>query len=165
MFRGSNELYSCTNRLSSILVHAAEQTIPKVKGGGRRKVVPWWNKECSMAVRSRNKAFRILRQTLLPATVLDYQRKRVQARKIIKQAKKKYWRTYCSTIEKESQLGEVWGMLKKMKGVYRSTEISVLVGEENEAVTEEEKAELPFQKAHSSENIDESYRRRRREIL
>lgn len=56
------------------------------------KIVPWWNEECIKAVKDRNKAFRELsRKTLLPTTLPPYQSKWAQERKIIKQAKGKYW--------------------------------------------------------------------------
>lgn len=79
-----------------------------------------------------------------------------QARKIIKQAKRKYWQSFCSTIGRETQLGEVWCVLKKMVGVYRAQNIPVLADDGKTAVTEEEKAEMlasTFQKAHSTDNL------------
>ncbi len=59
---------------------------------------------------------RILKRTLNSEAVVEYQKERAQARRKIKQAKKKYWQEYCSSIGKETELGEVWGMLKKMIG-------------------------------------------------
>lgn len=48
-----------TKKLSLILVKAAEGSIPKVEGHGKKKAVPWWNEECSKSIKSRNKAFAI----------------------------------------------------------------------------------------------------------
>ncbi len=119
-------------------------------------------------VKDRNRAFRELRKTLIPTNVIIYQRKRAQARKIIKQAKKRYWQSFCTTIGSETQLREVWSVLKKMVGVYRNQSIPVLIDEGEKAVTEEEKAELlafTFQKAHSTDNLEENYKRSRKDIL
>jgi len=91
------------------------------------KIVPWWNDECTKAVKDRNKAFRELKKTLIPITLIVYQRKRALARKIIKQAKRKYWQSFCSTIGRETQLGEVWCVLKKMVGVDRTRNIPVMI--------------------------------------
>ncbi len=100
--------------------------------------------------------------------MLIYQRKHAQARKIIKQAKKRYWQLFFTTIGSETQLREVWSVLKKMVGVYRNQNIPVLIDEGEKAATEEEKDELlafNFQKAHSTDNLEENYKRRREEIL
>ncbi|MGL4646262.1 MAG: hypothetical protein ACRCVL_03935, partial [Cetobacterium sp.] len=158
----------CSDRLTSIIINAAEESIPKAKGKVRLKIVPWWNDECTKAAKVRNKAFRELRKTLIPITLISYQKKRAQARKIIKQAKRKYWQSFCSTIGRETRIGEVWGVLKKMAGVYRTQNIPVLVDEGKTAVTQEDKAEMlasTFQKAHSSDNLGINYKRRREEII
>lgn len=91
-----------TKKLSLILVKAAEGSIPKVEGHGKKKAVPWWNEECSKSIKSRNKAFKVLKRTLTPEAVIEYQRERAKARKTIKRVKKKYWRDYCSSIGKET---------------------------------------------------------------
>lgn len=54
-------------------------------------------------------AFRILKRTLTPEAIQEYQKERAKARRIIKQTKKRYWQGYCSSIGKETELGEVWG--------------------------------------------------------
>lgn len=52
-------------------------------------MVPWWNEECSRAVKERNKAFRTLKKNLSCENVVDYQRKRAVARRTIKYKRKK----------------------------------------------------------------------------
>lgn len=110
----------------------------------------------------------MLRRTLIPDSIINYQRKRAQARRIVKEAKRKYWQTFCSSPGRDTQLGDVWNMLKKMNGIYQANNIPVLIGEGRTAVTQEEKAELlvqTFKKVYSNENLDGNYRERRKEIL
>ncbi len=110
----------------------------------------------------------MLKRTLTSEAVIEYQRERAKARRTIKHAKKKYWRDYCDSIGKETELGEVWNMLKKMIGIYKTRNMPVISGEGKTAITEKDKAELlvkTFQKAHSKENLDENYRMKRQEIL
>lgn len=155
-----NDTDECTEKL-----RAAEESIPKSKRTRKDKVVPWWNSECSNAIKSRNKAFRKLKRTLIPEAIQEYQKERAKARRIIKQAKKRYWQGYCSSIGKETELGEVWGRLKKMIGIYKTRNIT---GEGRTAITEKDKAEIlvkTLQKADSKENLDGNYRRKRKEIL
>lgn len=158
----------CNSKLTNGIIKAAGETIPKIKRGARKRVVPWWNQECSETIKQRNVAFKKLRRSLTPESLLTYQRKKAQARRIIKESKRKYWQNFCSSIGRETQLGEVWNMLKKMKGVYRFNSIPVLIEDGRIAVTEEEKVEWlvsTFKKAHSTENLDESYKKKRKEIL
>lgn len=48
--------------------------------------VPWWNEECTGAVKDRNIAFKRLRTTLRMNNLIEYQRKKTLARKVIKEA-------------------------------------------------------------------------------
>lgn len=111
----------------------------------KKKVVPWWTQECFDAIKQRNQVFKKLRRTIIHDFLIDYQRKRAQARIIIKNAKREYRQTSCSSLGRETQIGEVWNMLKKMKGIYLSNNIPVLIGDGLAAVNEEEKAELLVQ--------------------
>lgn len=88
-FNMKNYIDEYSDHLSSILLRAAEQSIPRINGNRRGKIVPWWNEECSNSIRKRNKAFRIIRKTLTPEAVIRCQKERAQARRIIKQTKKK----------------------------------------------------------------------------
>ncbi len=41
----------CCDRLNSIIMKPAEESIPKSEGKGRMKVVPWWNEDCNKQLR------------------------------------------------------------------------------------------------------------------
>lgn len=61
----------CSDRLITIIINAAKESIPKSEGKVRLKIVPWWNDECTKAVKDRNKAFRELNKTLIPITLSE----------------------------------------------------------------------------------------------
>lgn len=88
------------HNLSMCMVVAASQSIPNTMSQKGKTNVPWWNEECSGAIKKRNRAFKILRTTLTMDNLMDYQRKKALARKVIKEAKKESWRQFCSTIRK-----------------------------------------------------------------
>uniref|UniRef100_A0AAQ4RRK9 Reverse transcriptase domain-containing protein n=1 Tax=Gasterosteus aculeatus aculeatus TaxID=481459 RepID=A0AAQ4RRK9_GASAC len=158
----------CAQELTSMLVAAAEVAIPVSKGGGRRRVVPWWTDECSKRVRERNKAFRALRRSMTDTKVLEYQRKRAETRRTIKRAKREAWREFCSTIGMGTDIGRVWKMFRKMLGKGGNAEIPVLVVGDAIAMTGKEKADalgVAFAKVHSGEHLCEESKRRRCEIL
>ncbi len=50
------------NKIVGEIISAANQSIPVIRGNGKKKKsVPWWSEECTVAIRERNKAFRFLK--------------------------------------------------------------------------------------------------------
>lgn len=58
------DVEECTKQITEHIINAAHLSIPKRTTKGRKKVVPWWNEECSRAVKERNKAFKTLKKNL-----------------------------------------------------------------------------------------------------
>uniref|UniRef100_A0A673INJ1 Mitochondrial-processing peptidase subunit beta n=1 Tax=Sinocyclocheilus rhinocerous TaxID=307959 RepID=A0A673INJ1_9TELE len=78
------------NKVVGEIISAANQSIPLIRGNRKKKKsVPWWSEECTVAIRERNKAFRILKRLITQDTVVEYQKKRAAARRVIKSAKRK----------------------------------------------------------------------------
>ncbi|KAJ8004355.1 hypothetical protein DPEC_G00158310 [Dallia pectoralis] len=145
-----------------MLVAAAEVAIPVSKGGGRRRVVPWWTDECSKRVRERDKGggrrrvvpwwtdeyskrvrerdkvFRALRRSMSDTKVLEYQCRRAEARRTVKRAKRDAWREFCSTIGRGGTLA---GCGKCLGRCWVKEEIPVLVVGDAIAMTGKEKAD------------------------
>lgn len=124
-------------------------------------MVPWWNNECKNAIKERNCAFRILRKHLSQDNLIDYQRKKAKARKIIKPSKKNAWRQFCSAIGREIDLNDVWSMIKKIK-------IPVLVDGEYLSITNKEKADLlgkKFASIHSGSHLVEEHKQQKEDII
>lgn len=162
------DVNTCTSAVSCSIINAASTCIPKSIMKGKRKMVPWWNNECKYAIKERNGAFRVLRKHLSQDNLIDYQRKKAKARKIIKSLKKNAWRQFCSAIGREIDLNDVWSMIKKMTGKRKSVKIPVLVDGEYLAVTNKEKADLlgkKFASIHSGSHLDEEHKQRKEDII
>lgn len=69
---------------------AANTYIPKRKGGGKNKMVPWWTEECTSAIRRKRKAFRIVKKTHNFQDLIEYKQAQAEVRKIVRKAKKEY---------------------------------------------------------------------------
>jgi len=121
------DVNSCAAAVTSMIISAATTCIPKSTVNEKKKIVPWWNDECKNAIKNRNNAFRILRKHLSQDNLVDYQRKRAMARKIIKASKKNAWRQFCSSIGREVNLSDIWAMIKKMSGKRKTIKIPVLI--------------------------------------
>lgn len=101
------DIEKCASEVSQLILNAALNSIPLKTVGGKRKMVPWWNDKCTEIIKERNKALRILRNNLNQENIIIYQRKKAQARREIKNSKRNAWRSYCSTIGTEVQIGEI----------------------------------------------------------
>lgn len=160
----NDDIETLENKIKKGIITAAMESIPKSKGKVKRKIVPWWDEECKEAVRNRNKAFKIMKRTHNFRHMIQYKYAQAIVRKTIRQAKRTYWRNYCSSIGNTTQIGEVWTMIKKMGGERREWSYPVLSSGNEIAVTNKEKAEMlanTFVNVHSSNNLSEEGKRGR----
>lgn len=146
------------------IISAATRSIPKSTGRKKNKLVPWWDEKCKQAVKSRNKAFKLVKRYHNFQHLIQYKQAQAIVRKPIRQAKRLYWRKFCGSIGSTTKIGEVWGMLKKMGGDRKDWNYPVLSNGNEMAVTNKEKAELmvkTFVAVHSSNNLTEEGRQGR----
>lgn len=104
-----------TRKISQCILSAAGEAIPKTTGKARRRDVPWWNDEYQLVVGERNGAFKLVKRSHNFQHLIDYKRAQARVRSTIR-TKRTYWRGFCSTLGSNTQLGEVWGMIRKMGG-------------------------------------------------
>lgn len=102
----SPNIIHTVEEITDSIITAAENSIPRTHGKPHRKAVPWWNKDVYEAVKKRRKALRKLRKLPdssegKPEALRMFQSARANARKIIKEAKKK---TVGSTSSPKSTL-------------------------------------------------------------
>ena len=77
--------------------------------------IPWWNEDCNQAIKERNKSYNRLRKTLDNQDLIEYKKKKAMAQKTIRNAKRKYWEKHCSSLNRTSNLGEVWKHVKNLR--------------------------------------------------
>ncbi len=155
-------------KLCEVLQNTAEEVIGKKKAGNRRKAVPWWNEECSEAVRKRNKALKRVRRSFSYHDFIKYKRAQAIVRRVIRTSKRNYWREFCSKIGEDITINEVWSMIRKMGGKSRNSNMPVLVYNERLIISDSDKAEAlaeTFVKVHSNSNLSEEMRRYREQIM
>lgn len=133
-----------------------------------RVLVPWWNKECDRAVKSRNVAYRRLRKFPIMINVMEYKRLRAVARRVIKDAKRNSWRKFCNTLGPETPVRKLWSAVHRMSGICKRRAIPVLLKGDVEAVSNKEKADMcvdSFQAVHRSGNVGVERCRMRDELM
>lgn len=95
-------------KVVSMISFAANESNPIVE---LRKKKKRWDEKCNLAIKERKKAFQVVSKTFSLEVALDYQRKRAVVSKVIKDAKKKTWESFCSTIGRETGMDVVWQMI------------------------------------------------------
>ena len=156
------------HELVEVVIESAKQSIPMRSGNIRKKSVPWWNDNCTKAIRDRNRAFRQLKLHHTLSVLIEYNKARAVVRKVVKSAKKSHWREYCNSIGRETQISEVWRVLKKMSGVSQSFRMPPLKRGVEVLTSDLDKAELlakSLAAVHSSANLSVEDRQSRECLL
>ena len=111
-----------------------DQTIPLSKPNGKRPK-PWFNKDVQDACKSSKAAHRRFRNN---PTDENYQHKKImraKARRVIKQSKRKSWRSYVGNLNRYTKLKKVWEMVRKISGKYNQAGYKHLINEQGKKVT------------------------------
>lgn len=82
------------------------------------KVVPWWSDEFNKAINARNKAFRKVKGSFSFNDLIEYKKTQAEVRRMIRNAKRNYWKQFCNNIGRETHINQVWGMIRRT-GVIR----------------------------------------------
>ena len=82
---------------------------------------PWFSKECKVAIRLRRAALRKFNTEPTTSNLISFKFHRANARKIIREAKKKSWQNYMSKLNTSSNIKTVWLMIRKIAGKKQST--------------------------------------------
>lgn len=93
-----------------------------------------------------------------------YKKAQAKVRKIIRSAKRHSWQSFCNKIGRVTPVGDVWGMIKSMRGIRKEYQDPVLKGDEEVAISDEERAEMiekELVKIYSSHNLSEEAKRGR----
>ena len=95
---GSGDVDILNDEVSAAIYEAATGSVPRSKGKMRRKAVPWWTEQCSIAVKHRNIAFRTLKRTHNFQNLIQYKKAQAIVRRTIRQAKRTSWQSFCEKI-------------------------------------------------------------------
>lgn len=89
-------------------------------------------------------------------------------KRVVKGAKRAYWRGYCDTLGRQTSIGQVWGTIKRMSGNNKSFRYPVMKNGDRVVLDNTSKAELlakHFVNVHSSENLGIEEKRARKKTM
>ena len=120
------DISSTVEYLTSVLLKAADASIPVSGVGIKVKRVPWWTREIAKAWRDKRRQFNRYRSTRLLQDKIRFNRARAYCRFLIKQSRRQSWSDYVSTISHKTSLTEIWKKVHKINGKYKPPPSPVL---------------------------------------
>ena len=104
---------------TSSLITISEKCIPKTSTNPK-KSNPWYNDDCKEAIKQRKDT--LLKFCKFPTheNLNTYRNSRAKARRTIKSAKRKSWRTYVSNLNYKTPTKKFWAMVRKISGKSKS---------------------------------------------
>lgn len=155
------DLEEVNSYISDGIFNIASKYIPRSKGGKTvKKNGLFWNEECEIAVKNRERCRNKVRRTRDPKDWIEYKKYRAIAVKVIKSTKRRKWRDYCSTLNRNSNLSSVWRVVKKMNNAYSGEKITTIKSGDIVATENIDKANLlgkSFAKVSSDANYSEKF--------
>ena len=112
-------------KFSKKLINIAKTCIPHNPTIHKRDR-PWFSKECKQAIRLRRAALRKFNTEPTTSNLISFKFHRANARKIIREAKKKSWQNYVSKLNTSSNIKTVWLMIRKIASKKQSTPLKHL---------------------------------------
>jgi len=107
-------------QITSTILAIAGEHIPKVEPSISKPGKRWWNDQCKLAIRAKKKAYNRARRTRLPSDYCLFKQKRAIAHRITRQAESDYWKSYCSSVTKDTPLTNIWKTVKKLSNSHLS---------------------------------------------
>ena len=104
---------------TSSLINISEKCIPKTSTNPK-KSNPWYNDDCKEAIKQRKDTLSKFCKFPTHENLNSYRNSRANARRTIKSAKRKSWRTYVSNLNYKTPTKKVWDMVRKISGKSKS---------------------------------------------
>ena len=104
---------------TSSLIAISEKCIPKTSTNPK-KSNPWYNDDCKEAIKQRKDTLSKFCKFPTHGNLNTYRNSRAKARRTIKSAKRKSWRTYVSNLNYKTPTKKVWDMVRKISGKSKS---------------------------------------------
>ena len=139
-----------------------DQSIPLSKPSGKRPR-PWYNKEVKEACKKSKAAHRRFSNN---STDENYQHKKImraKARRVIKNSKRKSWRSYVGNLNRYTKIKKVWEMVRKISGKYNQQAYKHLINEQGKKITSKteiaENMAEGFAESSSSNNYSDEFKK------
>jgi ribonuclease HI len=113
------QISHCSEAFSKILTETADEVFPiKKSSGGYIPSPPWWDSECSAAVKNRKEKELLYNSNMSVDNYDNLILAMKNTKKLLKKKKVDSWRAFCASICPNSHSSEVWRKLRRFKGAF-----------------------------------------------
>lgn len=116
-FSGVESCSTATEMASFIensILSAAAETIPLTSPSTGKYRVPWWDQDCTVAIKMKRKSWRTYNRHPTITNLTNFKIARARARQIIYQAKRTHWRTFISGIHSTTPPTVLWKRIRSI---------------------------------------------------
>lgn len=110
------EINTIVGEFITLITEAAKQAIPQTTGKVMKRQVPWWNEECTNAIKEKKRAFRKFKKSKTIENCISYKKARAKARLTLKTTMVQSWQQFTSSITNKTAISEVWHKVKIISG-------------------------------------------------
>jgi len=113
---------------TNIINISADSTIPKkrLNTNPYPPFPPWWNSDCSEAVKNRTLFFRIFHRSGSMIDFINYRNACAQTTRLLKNEKRKKWKKFCSNLNPSFPIHHLWSTAKRYKNCINPAQIMTI---------------------------------------
>lgn len=102
-----------------LLLESADVAFPRKKKPSKHlSSPPWWDAECSNAVKSRKEAEKCYNHCMTPENFIKYKREAAKCKKTLKKKKRNGWKHFCESLNPKTPSSLVWRSVKRYRGSF-----------------------------------------------
>lgn len=114
----SHNVLNVYSDFNKALIKAAKENIPPKIIKKRRISPPWWDSECSEAVKKRNNMERSLSRLMTVGNYIEFKMIAAQTTRLLRKKKKQGWLKFCTNLSPRSPASIVWQNIKRFRNSY-----------------------------------------------
>lgn len=113
---------NCAKDLAKVIVDTADQLFPQKNGSlGKIPSPPWWDSECTEAVRKRKEAEKIYKQQMTEENYDSLLEIMSDVKKFLRKKKLESWKRFCASICPDTPASIVWQQIRRFKSAFTDT--------------------------------------------
>ena len=117
---GPDNIDTCYNQFVQAIDLAASRFIPLKRTDHRyRPSPPWWDRDCSAAVKNRKEAEARYRTNMSVSNYLQFRNTQAKAKRILLKKKREGWKKFCLSLSPSTPSSVVWKNIKRFRSAFQ----------------------------------------------
>lgn len=120
-----NNSLVCYSKFVNSVISSADDHFPLKKPYKFRVSTPWWDAECTAAIKERNQLEKNYNAAMTQENFYSYQKSAAKARKLLSTKKKLGWTRYCENLSPRTPASIIWKQIKRYRGSCNMDNVTV----------------------------------------